>query len=142
MFGYLISFLILKRNFPSEQRASCKRVSLLYLSVILILTLIGFIILGKLTVDFLMIVQINEDRNKSEINYDWLLFYLDFLFSIIGLQLITTLFSMITFTFFLISVLFALTHSVVWLVTCKKRSLISNVLSIVEKKIEERKYKW
>ena len=48
-------------------------------------TVIGVLILVKVNLDWYLIKELNKTRNPKEIDYDWLLFYLDFIFCLIGL---------------------------------------------------------
>lgn len=99
------------------------------------IALIGFFILAKMGVDLYFISQLHNTGDPDNVNYDWLLLYLDFLFSMIGLQVIAIV-EMGFMLFILISAgMFILVHTIVYYVSSRKVSLLGKLNRFIERKL-------
>lgn len=136
---YIVTLKVLKLKFPSPETASCKYISKLYIFVLGMIALIGFFITCKMGVDLYFISKLHNTGDPDNVNYDWLLLYLDFLFSMIGLQVIAIV-EMAFMLFILISAgSFILIHTIVFYLGCRKTSLLGRLNRFIERKLEEYK---
>lgn len=95
---------------------------------------IGALILAKMLIDVIVNQNIDSKSQEQNVNYDWLLLYLDFLFSMIGLQVIAIVeLGLIILSALAVGAFFAL-HGLVWLLSGKRVSMVANFLSWVERK--------
>ncbi len=102
-----------------------------------LLALSGFLILLKMLIDYITLEQINKTRESSQIDYDWLFLYLDFLFCIIGLQVLTIIQLLVFLLLALMLLFLLLTHTVVWICSGCKKSLLSRVLEWTDEQVDK-----